>query len=344
MIQSYSTDGESRQGYVPVEVIASGVWRARSLILASALAGMACAMILLVVVRPTYTARTTITLPAGSGPTPNSSGAGLAALVGIQVGGSEATSTYQKFLETTRSRRLAAALEQKYHVLRVLFPGWDEASQRFLPPSGFGAVKQLIKELLGRPAWQPPDAVSLSEYLDENIKVAASRNANNVADQTKEISYIADSPAFARDFLGMVISTADDVVRNDKLVNELNRIDYLSGALDKTRELYLRESLSQLLQTEQRQMMVLKADRYYSFDMVDPPAADNIPTSPKASFIVVAGFLGGLLFGMAYAFLLIRRRTIAAAGAYDPLAAPFPNPFVAAGKLLRLTRGAAPEH
>jgi LPS O-antigen subunit length determinant protein (WzzB/FepE family) len=336
----YLTDGEGQHGFMPVEIVANGLWRARALIFASALAGMACAMLVLVVIRPTYTARATITLPAGGGPTPSGSVSGLATLVGIPVGGSDVTSTYQKFLETTRSRRLAAALEQKHHVLRIVFPGWDNGSQRFLPPSGLGAVKQFVKELLGRPAWQPPDAVSLSEYLDENIKVSSSHNSNSVADQTKEIAYVSDSPALARDFLAMVIDTADDVVRNDKLTNERNRIDYLNQALDKTHELYLRESLGQLLQTEQRQMMVLQADRYYSFDMVDPPAADNIPTAPKAAFIVVAGFFGGLMLGAAYAFLLIRRRAITAAGVYDPLAAPFPNPFLAVGgatrKLLRL--------
>ena len=111
--------------------------------------------------------------------------------------------------------------------------------------------------------------------------------------------------------------------------------NYLSGALDKTHELDLRESLSQLLQAEQRQMMVLQADRYYSFDMVDPPAADNVPTAPKVAFIVVAGFFGGLMLGTAYVFLLIRRRTITSAGVDAPLAAPFPNPFLTVGSLIR---------
>jgi hypothetical protein len=255
--------------------------------------------------------------------------------VGIPVGGGDVASTYQKFLETTRSRRLAEALEQKYHVLRLVFPGWDKGSQRFEPPSGMGAAKQFVKRLLGLPPWQPPNAASLSQYLDENIKVASSRNSSSVADQTKEITYSSNSPVEARDFLRMVIDTADEVVRNDKLVNERNRINYLTEALDKTHELALRESLGQLLQTEQRQMMVLQADRYYSIDMVDPPAADDTPTTPKATFMVIAGFLAGLMFGAAYVFLLIRRRAILAAGAYDPLAAPFPNPFLAVGGLTR---------
>ena len=126
MNQDYASDEDSRRGFLPVEIIATGLWRARALIFASALAGMACAMFLLVVIRPTYTARTTITLPAGAGPSPNASGSGLAALVGIQVGNTDVTSTYQKFLETTRSRRLAAALEQKHHVLRVTYILWLE--------------------------------------------------------------------------------------------------------------------------------------------------------------------------------------------------------------------------
>src|SRR5579859_1321505 len=151
MNQDYSTDGERLQGFMPVEVVANGLWRARALIFAFALAGMACAMLVLVVIRPSYTARATVTQPAGGGPTPSGSASGLAALVGIPVGGGDVASTYQKFMETTRSRRLAEALEQKYHVLRLVFPGWDNDSHRFQPPSGLGAVKQFIKGLLGLP-------------------------------------------------------------------------------------------------------------------------------------------------------------------------------------------------
>ena len=159
MNQDYSTDRE--QGFMPVETVARGLWQARALILACALAGAALAMLALVVIRPTYTARATITQPSGGGPTPTGSASGLAALVGIPVGGGDVASTYQKFLETTRSRRLAEALDQKYHVLRQVFPGWDQGSKRFEPPSGVGAAKQFIKGLLGLPPWQPPNAVSL---------------------------------------------------------------------------------------------------------------------------------------------------------------------------------------
>src|SRR4029079_5489490 len=99
-----------------------------------------------------------------------------------------------------------------------------------------GAAKQFIKGLLGLPPWQPPNAVSLSQYLDEKIKGASSPNASNVADQTKEITYIANSPEEARDFLRMVINTADEVVRADKLVNESNPINYLADPIEKSHE------------------------------------------------------------------------------------------------------------
>lgn len=338
-------DDEDRRGFLPVDVIASGLWHARALVLACALAGMACAALYLLLTHPTYTARATLTQPAGGDPSPASATSGLAALVGVRIGGSDITTTFEKFVQITRSSRLAAALEEKHHVMRVIFPGWDEASHKFQPPSGLGAVRQLAKRMLGLPAWQPPNAVSLAQYLTENITVASSPNADGPTDQTKLISFIYDNPAFARDFLRMVIETADEVVRNDKLVNERNRIDYLDRTLAKTQELYLRESLSQLLQNEQRAMMVLQADRYYAFDMVDPPVVDNVPTAPKPTFMLLAGFLVGLMVGSTWAFILIRRRAIASGGCYNPGTQPFPNPFMVTRRLLRPRRtGPTPPH
>jgi hypothetical protein len=309
---------------LPLELLAQGFWKGRYAILSYSIVGLFFSVIYLAVAQSVYTASATITVSSDTAPTP-SSGASIASSLGLDVGG-KLGGDFANYINGLHSARLAEHLEAKYHIMPRLFSGWNEATRSWDPPGGFSPVTQAIKGTLGLPLWQAPTAVSLAEYLGINIQVASTGGTTSTI---RVISYDSADPKFARYFLGLVIKGADDVIRGDKLVNVKNRIAYLQKSIDNAHEFYMRQSLLDLLFSEQRKLMILQADKFYSIDVLDPPSVAVYPTKPRPMIVLALGVSVGLLVGILAVVLALRRRFLRAGDdSYEMrLKEPFSGPF-----------------
>ena len=331
------------QPAVPIGKLFVAAWRARMLILFSVLVCILGVFLYVLLLRqPTYLATATI------GPVPKSLSSGgrgqLAALAGLGLDAdSDQFSKYRQLLDSTR---LAARLERDHGVLHHIVPGWNEETHSWQRPSDFiGTIKLGIRAALGMPAWTPPTPATLSTLLQQKLKVNSTSSGIELLErhgQIYTITYESGDRDYAIQLLNWILMDADTLVREDQLTTTANRITYLKKEMDRTPQIYVRDTLQQILLDQENSLMTLQVDKYYAFDMIDPPNADPTPAGPSAMTLLIAAVFGGIAISLLIIYILFRRRVqIARTDGSDPLAEPFPNPFLWVGALTHRFRKTA---
>jgi hypothetical protein len=301
------------------------MWAARRMVGAIvALAALFGLMYGLFLREPKYEADAVIAVPTSD----HSSGTGglLAAVGGVTFNADN--SQYAKLLQILQSERLMDSLERKHGVIRKLFPGWNPQTNRWEEPGikALQPIQHALRSMLGKPEWTPPNGNDLLGYFTKRFTVTEVSHSSAILSNDPKINAIGlelGDREQAIEILTYILQDADDIVRQDQMQTTAARIDYLTSNMDKTIQVDLRESMRSILVDQERALMTLKADRYYAFDLVDPPNADRFPSGPGA--LILAFLMGFVGFGMSavVVFLIVRNRV---AKALDPLAQPFPDP------------------
>lgn len=321
---------------VPLGKLFVAVWRARMLTLFLVLCCILAVVFYVLVLRqPTYTA--TATIGPVSATLSQGRPQGLAALAGLGIGGGD--DQFNKYRQLLDSTRLAGRLERDHGVMRKVIPGWDEETHSWQQPGGLiTSLKLGVRAMLGMPPWTPPTPATLAAMLQLKLKVQSTASGLELLDRRSQI-YTVTFESRDRDYtvqlLNWILKDADTLVREDQLTTTSNRIAYLKKVMEHTPELYVRDTLQQILVDQENSLMTLQVDKYYAFDMIDPPSADTVPGGPSATTLLMGAVFFGLLIAFLIIYILFRRRMQHAySDGSDPLAEPFPNPFRWIGRLV----------
>ena len=266
--------------------------------------------------QPVYQARAvvspSVSVSGGSNVSGNLSNlSGLSSIIGLG-GGSSPSSEFDKFMQVMTSARLAADLETRFGFLHQMSENWDEENKRWKQPSDIKSLLRYgIGRMLGQPRWTQPGPSDFARQLVAIVKVDAAADTSSssrTGGATIRVTLNYRSPQVAAQMLNEFLKDADDLVRQDRATNNTNRVVYLTAQLGHTTDLTLRENLQNLLLQEQQSLMVLHADKFYSFDMVDPPTVDTSPIAPRPFMMLLEALALGGLFAAIYIFVLLWSR------------------------------------
>ena len=282
------------------------------------------------VAQPVYRARAVIGPSAGGAPSiGGGTGAALAMYAGIDLGGD--TTTFMKYLQVVHSTRLAAVLDKKYNLLKTSYPGWDEDTKQWNPPNGLTArFTRAIRALIGMPPWSPPTASTLADQLGQKLNVTKIPGGSLIDMKTQLYTVSLDGPNRERavQLLTAILVEADGIVRADRLGNAARRMIYLKQMSAQSPELFLRDSLQQVAMEQQRNLMMLNADRLYAVDLIDPPNADSTAVAPRGRTVMMIALSLGLIMSMLAIYLMLYAHVgRLAAGRGDLRSTPFRDPF-----------------
>jgi hypothetical protein len=309
------------------------IWAARRLVAASIVAAVFLAIAYLAVRTPIYTATAMIAPPSNGSQLPSGglgSALSAAAGLGISFGGSD--DEFGKYLQVLKSTRLAAMLEADPAVMAKLFAvRWNSATGSWEPPPGsFPAWKNSVKRALGMRI-TPFTAKTVTDWLDRSIGLANAPSTGGLTmalrTQITVVSLSYKDRPFATDLLNRILDDADILLRQEKLSNAANRIAYLNAQIKQTTDVNLSNSLREILMSQERELMILKADRHYAVDVIDPPASSPKPSGASTLMVLSGAVILGLAAAVAAIFLILRARLGDAGSGRAPLDAPFPNPF-----------------
>jgi hypothetical protein len=255
------------------------------------------ALLLLAIVKPTYTAQILIAEKADSADLAPARSA-LNLIGGLSGTGGGAPSQFKLLGDVVTSNALAKVLDEKYGMVKVIYADqWDRHTHSWIKPSGLlASIKAGIKAILQMPAWTPPDYRDLATYLASNVHLISSAPALLGTASAYSLQYNNGDPHFAAYFLTAVFTEADALMRQRHEAELQKNVAYLQRRLAQTTEVGYREALTQIVADQEKQLMVLHGDTTYTAEIVDGAVSPKLPSFPNVKLtlvltVIVGGFL-----------------------------------------------------
>tara|TARA_B100000900_G_scaffold308476_1_gene267171 strand:- start:575 stop:1498 length:924 start_codon:yes stop_codon:yes gene_type:complete len=111
-----------------------------------------------------------------------------------------------------------------------------------------------------------------------------------------EVSIIHKSPVVSKNWLDIIIKNINESMRSIDIDNAKNSIDYLNEYYKSTNVQSLRQSISNLQESQMQKLMLASSNSDYIFKILDAPYIPERRFSPNRSLIcVVLTFLGFII-------------------------------------------------
>lgn len=283
-------------------------WRSRGFIL---LAVVVCELLAagdLMITTPRYP--TDMLLAAqqtGSGQSGGSTGNAVGALGGLGgaasllgLGGMTPSTDFEKFRVLYISSQTAQIVDQRYHLLQSMYPGWNARHGRWeMPPLGPGnALQRLIRVMFGRPAWRQPTADDLASLLGNQITIK-----KQDTDPFVMVSSESRDPKATEKLMLALADAANEILRRKAQQQATEQIKYLSHELETISNAEHRQVLTQLLSSQEQSLMLSRSNLPYAAQILTSPATHYDQGKPGITLTLAAGGIAGLLAGMFIAVL-----------------------------------------
>ena len=251
------------------------VWKYKVLIGSVALVCGGIAAVMALTAIPMYRAEVTV---AEVMPNSNLGGGiasqlgGIANLVGINVGNAGGSQQNQGLL---RSRRLIEGFVQSHNGMPELFEGSK------IPPT----------------LW-----LTVRKFHDSILSIRDDKRAGLTI-----IGVTWKDPAVAARWANEFVALANELLRERAMNESKASLAYLSRQVDTTSVVDLRRVLYNLIENEEKTLMVANARTEYAFAVIDPAVAPEEKYSPRRLLMVLFGLAVGGFIGTIVAVVLNSR-------------------------------------
>jgi uncharacterized protein involved in exopolysaccharide biosynthesis len=254
-------------------------WR---VILSCAIVGLAVGLGLAFVLRPTYRAEVLLSVTDNSSMGGGHSDvlsqfSGLASLAGVSMGGDQ--NKAESVAELT-SRDITDRFIQQENLAPVLFANrWDAASGKW-------------RDTTQHP---PPTEGQAFRLFDKRVRKLGQDKKTGLVTLVIEWS---DRKAVA-DWANRLVRLANDTLRQKAITEATNSLQYLNNELSHNNEVELRKTLSDLIESQQKTLMLANERPDFVFKVIDPakiPDSDDY-VSPKKPVFGAVGLFAGMAVG-----------------------------------------------
>jgi LPS O-antigen subunit length determinant protein (WzzB/FepE family) len=119
-------------------------------------------------------------------------------------------------------------------------------------------------------------------------------------DQLKGLTTITmdwTDPATAANWANNFVALANDLIRTRVLEEATRNVAYLNKQIAQTKEVEIQRSLSDLIESETKTLMLANGRKDYAFRIVDPAVAPEVRHSPRRTLLVLSGTALGFFMG-----------------------------------------------
>jgi uncharacterized protein involved in exopolysaccharide biosynthesis len=119
-------------------------------------------------------------------------------------------------------------------------------------------------------------------------------------DPTKGLTSVTvdwTDPAIAARWANDFVALANELIRARDLEDATRNVAYLNKQISETKEVEIQRSLSNLIESETKKLMLAKARSEYAFRIIDPAVTPEVRHSPKRTLWVVSGTAVGFFVG-----------------------------------------------
>jgi len=205
---------------------------------------------------------------------------GFGAMVASQVGIGGAGSL-EKFGIVLKSRELTNGLVEKHKLMPVIFEdSWDEKTK----------------------AWKvedPPTLQDAYKSMQGMLEIKPDKK-NGVL----KLGFISPDPAVARRLLSYYVDGMSEFLRQQSLENVAIQSKALQEQLITTTDPLLRTKLAEIIAQYVEKETLAKVQKYYGFNVIDPPFVPEKRFKPKRSQICILSVIVAFFMAIFLAFII----------------------------------------
>lgn len=221
---------------------------------------------------------------------------GLAALAGVNLGGSSEGNKTKLALEIMKSREFISRFinANDLFVPFMAAKGWDRQSGRLVIDEEIYNIetKQWVRPVVP-PFEAKPSVLETYERFMKSISIAEEKSSGIV-----KIGFEYYSPELAKTYLDMLVIAINEEMRKRDLTEAQKSVEYLEKQISKTNISDFRTMLYSLIEEQTKTLMLANVRQEYVFKTVDPAVSTEKKMGPKRSLIVVLGFMAGFIISI----------------------------------------------
>lgn len=224
----------------------------------------------------------------------------LVSLTGVDLGFNHQTGRYDLYLLILRSSRILRDLPPRHFLYqRAFYSEWDDQKNEWHRPDGLRfQLKKAVFAVLGRDAWQPPDATRLAEWINDHLTIKASKTSGVYV-----LSFEGRDPEFARRALDYLHNAADTYVRLQELERATASLQFIGETVGVVQIPEQQAFLANLWSREESTRILALAENLpFAAQVIEGPVFVPSRTRPSVGkSLVLFAFLGlGAALGTVY--------------------------------------------
>lgn len=293
---SHNRDTLHNDDEIDLKKLASIVWKGRFYIFCSITIFAIISLIYAITLKNIYKSEVLVASASqqqGGGMLSGQLG-GLAALAGVNIGGSSNMDKTTLALETIKSREFVSKFIRSHGILIELMAAedWELASNTLVIDQKIydSKSKAWVREV-DFPKKSEPSILEAYKMFMKAFNVTKDAKSGIIA-----LSFKHYSPYFAKQVLDWIIFDINEEMKVKDIQESEQSIAYLEKQITNTNISEVRNTLSSLIEEQTKTLMLANTRSEYMFKIVDPAIVPEERFEPKRSLIVGVGIvLGGLL-------------------------------------------------
>ncbi|MBE4006759.1 Wzz/FepE/Etk N-terminal domain-containing protein [Vibrio parahaemolyticus] len=226
---------------------------------------------------------------------------GLAALAGVNIGGTEATQA-DLAVQVMRSRQFVDEFITKHDLLVPLMAakGWDLKNNKLVLDEEIYNPKSesWLRKPDGLRGARPSSLEAYEVFTTDVFNVNQDKDTGLFTIAIKHYS-----PYVAQQWVDWLVEDINKVMRERTITATTRNLDYLNTQLEKTAVADMQSTFYKIIEEQTKSLMLAEVQEEFVFKTVDPAVVPEIKSSPKRAMICILGTLLGGMLGIVIALL-----------------------------------------
>ncbi|SUP91928.1 OtnB protein [Vibrio owensii] len=232
---------------------------------------------------------------------------GLAALAGVNIGGSESSQT-DLAIQVMKSRQFIEEFINKHELLVPLMAAkdWDINNNKLiLDDEVYDAEgNKWLREPKGLRGIEPTAQEAYETFRKDVFEISEDKKNGLYSISVKHYS-----PYIAQKWVDWLVQDINKAMRERTIKEASKNLDYLNAQLGKTAITDMQSTFYKLIEEQTKSLMLAEVQEEFIFKVIDPAVLPELKYEPNRAILCIAGTVFGMIFGIGILFVITVLRT-----------------------------------
>lgn len=223
---------------------------------------------------------------------------GLAALAGVNLGGSD-TSQTDLAVQVMKSRQFIEIFISKHDLLIPVMAAkdWDLVNNKLILDDDLydSSTGKWLRKPDGLRGAKPTSQEAFEVFRKEILNVNQDKDSGLYTISVKHYS-----PYVAQQWVNWLVKDINKVMRERTIAETSQNLTYLNNQLQKTAVADMQSTFYKLIEEQTKSLMLAEVQDEFVFKVVDPAVVPEVKDSPKRALICIVFSFVGLLLGVLF--------------------------------------------